>query len=75
VADWRVPEWQWRVPGAGCNPGRIAGEVGIIPKTVDVHKLKIRQRLQLTEGTSLSSFAIRRVELRRLDSRGGDSDP
>lgn len=55
--------------GEGRSTGQIAGELGISPKTVDVHKLKIRQKLNLTEGTSLTSFAIRWVELRKLDSR------
>lgn len=55
--------------GEGFSTGQIAGELGISPKTVDVHKLKIRQKLKLTEGTSLTSFAIRWVELRKLDSR------
>lgn len=55
--------------GEGLSTGQIAGELGISPKTVDVHKLKIRQKLKLTEGTSLTSFAIRWVELRKLDSR------
>jgi DNA-binding NarL/FixJ family response regulator len=55
--------------GEGRSTGQIAGELGISPKTVDVHKLKIRQKLKLTEGTSLTSFAIRWVELRKLDSR------
>ncbi|HRJ10576.1 MAG TPA: response regulator transcription factor, partial [Prosthecobacter sp.] len=53
--------------GEARSTAQIAAELGISPKTVDVHKLKIRQKLSLTESTSLTAFAIRWVELRKLD--------
>lgn len=52
--------------GEGRSTSQIAEALRISPKTVDVHKLKIRQKLKLTEGTSLTSFAIRWVEMRKL---------
>ncbi len=52
--------------GEGRSTGQIAEALKISPKTVDVHKLKIRAKLKLTEGTSLTSFAIRWVEMRKL---------
>lgn len=52
--------------GEGRSTGQIAEALKISPKTVDVHKLKIRSKLKLTEGTSLTSFAIRWVEMRKL---------
>jgi DNA-binding NarL/FixJ family response regulator len=55
--------------GEGRSTGQIAETLRISPKTVDVHKLKIRQKLKLTEGTSLTSFAIRWVEMRKLGKK------
>ncbi|MCB1227113.1 MAG: response regulator transcription factor [Verrucomicrobiales bacterium] len=56
-----------------CNTGnQIAEALGISPKTVDVHKSKIRSKLELNQGDSLSAFAIRWVETQRL-TRSGDS--
>jgi DNA-binding NarL/FixJ family response regulator len=55
--------------GEGRSTSQIAQTLKISPKTVDVHKLKIRAKLKLTEGTSLTSFAIRWVEMRKLGRR------
>ena len=55
--------------GEGRSTSQIALTLKISPKTVDVHKLKIRSKLKLTEGTSLTSFAIRWVEMRKLGRR------
>ena len=55
--------------GEGRSTSQIAEALKISPKTVDVHKLKIRAKLKLTEGTSLTSFAIRWVEMRKLGRR------
>lgn len=52
--------------GEGRSTSQIAEALKISPKTVDVHKLKIRAKLKLPEGTSLTSFSIRWVEMRRL---------
>lgn len=52
--------------GEGRSTGQIAEALKISPKTVDVHKLKIRSKLKLTQGASLTSFAIRWIEMRRL---------
>lgn len=55
--------------GEGRSTSQIAVTLKISPKTVDVHKLKIRAKLKLMEGTSLTSFAIRWVEMRKLGRR------
>ncbi len=52
--------------GEGRSTNQIAEALKISPKTVDVHKLKIRAKLKLTEGASLTAFAIRWVEMRKL---------
>ncbi|MDZ4289996.1 MAG: response regulator transcription factor [Prosthecobacter sp.] len=52
--------------GEGSSTSQIAESLRISPKTVDVHKLKIRSKLKLTAGTSLTAFAIRWVEMRRM---------
>lgn len=46
---------------------QIASELGISPKTVDVHKSKIRTKLDLEHRSSLAAYAIRWVELQKLN--------
>ena len=52
----------FRLIGAGKNTGQIAELLRISPKTVDVHKLNIRTKMGLTDGTELTFFAIRWAE-------------
>ena len=46
---------------------QIASELGISPKTVDVHKSKIKTKLDLKGRSSLAAHAIRWVELQKLN--------
>ncbi len=48
------------------NTSQVAEELQISPKTVDVHKSKIRAKLELAKGESLTAYAIRWVEVQRL---------
>jgi len=52
----------FRLIGAGKNTGQIAELLRISPKTVDVHKLNIRTKMGLSDGTELTFFAIRWAE-------------
>lgn len=48
--------------GEGKHTGQIADALRISTKTVDVHKMNIRAKLNLREGTDLTVFAVRWVE-------------
>jgi DNA-binding NarL/FixJ family response regulator len=50
--------------GKGKNTKEIAVHFGISPKTVDVHRSKIRQKLRLDSTTSLLRYAVCWVENR-----------
>lgn len=54
--------------GEGNSTLQIADQLRISPKTVDVHKMKIRSKLRLDDGGSLTRYAIRWTEMRRLGS-------
>lgn len=51
--------------GEGRNTGQIADSLRISTKTVDVHKLNIRTKLQLRDGGELTVFAVRWMEGRK----------
>ncbi len=48
--------------GEGKNTGQVADSLRISTKTVDVHKMNIRTKLNLREGSDLTVFAVRWVE-------------
>lgn len=48
--------------GEGKNTGQIADALRISTKTVDVHKMNIRTKLNLHEGTELTVYAVRWIE-------------
>lgn len=52
--------------GEGRGTHEIAEALRISPKTVDVHRMNIRNKLKLEDGSSVTRFAIRWVESRRL---------
>lgn len=52
----------FQLVGEGRNTGQIAEALRISTKTVDVHKMNIRSKLNLRDGTELTAFAIRWVE-------------
>jgi PAS domain S-box-containing protein len=48
--------------GQGKNSREIAGQLRLSPKTVDVHRANIKEKLQLTDATALVRHAVRWVE-------------
>ena len=48
--------------GEGKNTAQIADALRISTKTVDVHKMNIRTKLDLHEGTELTVYAVRWIE-------------
>jgi len=52
--------------GAGLSTNEIAERLGISPKTVEVHRARIREKLDLPNGAALVRFAVRWVETRNL---------
>jgi len=52
--------------GEGLNSHAIGKALDISSKTVDVHKMNIRKKLDLEEGMTLTTHAIRWSESRRL---------
>lgn len=48
--------------GEGCTTKEIAGRLHISPKTVDVHRQNLKQKLKLPNTTSLVQHAVRWVE-------------
>lgn len=57
--------------GAGLSTNEIAERLGISPKTVEVHRARIREKLDLPNGAALVRFAVRWVETRNLGAPGG----
>ena len=47
--------------GVGCQTGQIAKQLHLAPKTVDTYRVRIRQKLALTEACELLPYAIRWV--------------
>lgn len=56
----------FQLVGEGQNSHAIGKALDISPKTVDVHKMNIRKKLNLEEGMTLTTYAIRWAEARRL---------
>ncbi len=54
--------------GSCLSTAQIADKLGISPKTVDVHKSKIRAKLELPRSASLTAHAIGWVERKKLRS-------
>jgi DNA-binding NarL/FixJ family response regulator len=54
--------------GEGQSSHLIGKNLEISPKTVDVHKMNIRKKLKLDEGTTLTAYAIRWSETQRLST-------
>lgn len=52
----------FRLMGQGKNTGQMAGMLRISTKTVDVHKMNIRTKLNINECSELAYFAIRWAE-------------
>lgn len=49
----------FRLIGQGQTTGEIAEHLHISPKTVDVHRFQIKEKLQLKSGTALVHYAVR----------------
>jgi DNA-binding NarL/FixJ family response regulator len=56
--------------GQGMSTRDIAQQLNLSPKTVDVHRAKIKEKLQLTDTTALVRHAVRWVE-----TQGKESEP
>ena len=56
----------FRLIGQGKNTRDIAEQLHLSPKTVDVHRSHIREKLQLTDVTALVRHAVRWVETQNL---------
>lgn len=54
--------------GEGRSTHEVADSLGISSKTVDVHRMNIRAKLKLEDGSAVTRFAIRWVESRRHGS-------
>jgi len=52
--------------GAGLSTNEIAERLGISPKTVEVHRARIREKLDLPNGAALVRYSVRWVETRNL---------
>ncbi len=52
--------------GSGLSTQEIASRLCISPKTVDVHRARIREKLSLPTGAALVRYAVRWVETRNL---------
>lgn len=48
--------------GKGSTTQQIATQLGISPKTVDVHRTHIREKLNIADSTALMRFAVRWIE-------------
>jgi DNA-binding NarL/FixJ family response regulator len=58
----------FRLIGEGCSASQISDRLKISPKTVDVHRMNIRNKLGLEDGAALTRWAIRWTETRRLEA-------
>ncbi|GHC53154.1 response regulator transcription factor [Roseibacillus persicicus] len=54
--------------GEGKSKSAIAEGLNISPKTVDVHKAHIREKLELEDAAAVLRYAIRWVEMKNLPS-------
>ncbi len=48
----------FRLIGEGMTTGEIASRLHISPRTVDVHRFQIKEKLQLDSGTALIHYAV-----------------
>lgn len=55
----------YQLIGRGLTTKEIAGQLSLSPKTVDVHRGHLKEKLGLPDGLSLVRHAIRWVELER----------
>jgi DNA-binding NarL/FixJ family response regulator len=59
----------FRLLGSGRNTKEIAAELNLSPKTVDVHRGRIKEKLQLRDANSLVHHAVRWVETQGTSGR------
>lgn len=52
--------------GEGRSKASLAKSLNISPKTVDVHRAHIREKLELEDSAAVLSYAVRWVEMRKL---------
>ena len=52
--------------GGGLSTLQIAERLGISPKTVEVHRARIREKIELPNGAALVRYAVRWLETRDL---------
>lgn len=52
--------------GQGLGTQDIASRLGISPKTVEVHRAHIREKLEMPTGAAVVRFAVRWIETRNL---------
>jgi DNA-binding NarL/FixJ family response regulator len=52
--------------GQGLGTQDIANRLGISPKTVEVHRAHIREKLEMPTGAAVVRFAVRWIEARNL---------
>lgn len=64
----------FRLIGQGKNTRDIAAQLNLSPKTVDVHRSHIREKLQLSDATALVRHAVRWVETQNLGGEASASD-
>lgn len=58
----------FQLVGLGHSTRDIAGRLGLSPKTVDVHRGKIKEKLELKDATELVRYAVRWVETQNLNT-------
>jgi DNA-binding NarL/FixJ family response regulator len=56
--------------GQGLGTQEIAARLGISPKTVEVHRAHIREKLEMPSGAAVVRFAVRWTETRNLGDMG-----
>jgi DNA-binding CsgD family transcriptional regulator len=56
--------------GQGLGTNEIATRLGLSPKTVEVHRAHIREKLAMESGSAVVRHAIRWVESRNLGDTG-----
>ena len=58
----------FQLVGHGHSTRDIAARLGLSPKTVDVHRGKIKEKLELKDATELVRYAVRWVETQNLQT-------